>query len=109
MSELQDFWKGIDLECDGGVEKLRCALICVACDLPAGRKACGFLSHNAKLGCTKCKKKFAGTVGSFDFSGFDRANWMESKNPRDQSEMLAKESESGCRNSVLNTLIPPHF
>ena len=75
VNELQDFWKGIDLECGGVVKTIRCALICVACDLPAGRKACGFLSYNAKFGCTKCKKEFQGTVGSFDFSGFDRANW----------------------------------
>ena len=29
---------------------VRCALMCVACDIPAGRKMCGFLSHNAHLG-----------------------------------------------------------
>ena len=75
MNELQNFWKGIDLECGGVVKTIRCALICVACDLPTGRKACGFLSYNAKFGCTKCKKDFQGTVGSFDFSNFDRANW----------------------------------
>ena len=29
-----------------------CVLLGVACDMPAGRKTCGFLSHSANLGCT---------------------------------------------------------
>ena len=49
-------WNGIQfsvasLSC---VKKIRCALICVACDLPAGRKICGFLSYSARLGCSRC-------------------------------------------------------
>ena len=32
--------------------------------MPAGRKACGFLSHSALLGCTKCLKVFPGSVGN---------------------------------------------
>ncbi len=46
----------------------------VACDIPAGRKVCGFLGHNAKLGCTCCYKKCCGRVGSTNFSGFDIEN-----------------------------------
>ncbi len=34
-------------------------LSCVSCDIPASRKVCGFLGHNAKLDKT-------------DFSGYDR-------------------------------------
>ena len=30
---------------------VRLALNCVACDIPATRKACGFLGHRATLGC----------------------------------------------------------
>ena len=37
-----------------------CALFCVACDIPAGRKVCGSLGHNAKLSCTRCYKKCCG-------------------------------------------------
>jgi len=43
----------------------------VTCDLPAGRKVCGFLSHSATLGCSKCLKEFPGAVGNKDYSGFD--------------------------------------
>ena len=38
--------------------KARVALSCVACDIPASRKVCGFLSHNAAKGCNKCLKEF---------------------------------------------------
>ncbi len=43
--------------------KVRCALLCVACDMPGGRKKCGFLAHSAILGCSKCFKNFPGLVG----------------------------------------------
>ena len=44
---------------------VRCLLLGVSCDLPAGRKVCGFL---AKFGCSKCLKEFPGSVGSMDYS-----------------------------------------
>lgn len=54
-------------------ERVRCALLCVACDLPAGRKLCGFLGHSAKFGCSKCLKVFPGSAGTMNYSGFDRS------------------------------------
>ena len=54
---------------------VRAALLCLACDMPAGRKACGFLGHSATLGCSRCKKRFPGPVGNKDYSGFDRGSW----------------------------------
>ena len=53
---------------------VRCALLCVACDIPASRKVCGFLGHSATYGCSKC---FPGQVGKKDYSGFDRSQWKE--------------------------------
>ena len=35
----------------------RATLFCVACDVPATRKACGFLGHNTQMGCSKCIKE----------------------------------------------------
>ena len=96
-----------------------CALLCVSCDSPAGRKACGFLSHSAHFGCTKCKKVFAGGVGQKDYSGFDRHNWVYRCNDMHRSDALSllccrtkterkqKESAFGCRYSLLLTL--PYF
>ena len=37
---------------------LKAGLLCVACDIPAARKVCGFLGHMAKLGCSKCTEEF---------------------------------------------------
>ena len=42
------------------VKKIRCALMCVACDIPAGCKICGFLGHKSRLGCTRCLREFTG-------------------------------------------------
>lgn len=39
------------------------ALLCVAADIPATRKACGFTSHNSSRGCYKCLTYFSITVG----------------------------------------------
>ena len=58
-----------------GKASVRCALFCVACDVPASRKVCGFLGHAAVLGCSKCSKKFPGPIGARDYSGFDRTQW----------------------------------
>ena len=61
-------------------EEVRCALCCT-CDIPAGCKVCGFLGHNARLGCFKCLKQFEGGVGPINFSGFDRSGVGTTKAP----------------------------
>lgn len=121
VGELLDFWNGVSMDVYGeaSVQKVRCALICVACDMPASRKTCGFLGHAARLGCTRCQKEFLGGFGNKDYSGFDRENWVartkaghyssitlinrsKNKTQRDQLESLY-----GCRYSVLLDL--PYF
>ena len=74
VEDLLKLWGGVELnvaavKCQ---RLIRCALLSVACDLPAGRKVCGFLGPNAHLGCSRCFKRFSGTVGTMNFSGFDR-------------------------------------
>lgn len=56
VSDLLRLWKGVKLKLPekGGEATFRCALIGVACDLPAARKCCGFLSYTANLGCSRC-------------------------------------------------------
>ena len=121
ISELLDLWNGMPMEVIGEDKKrnIRCALICVACDMPASRKTCGFLGHTAKLGCNKCKKVFTGSIGNKNYSGFDRENWESRSNldhrsciatisqSRNQTERNQLESELGCRYSVLLDL--PYF
>lgn len=117
VSELKDFWHGVPLKVHTGTSTtehtVRCALLCIACDLPAGRKVCGFLSHSATKGCSKCLKLFSGRVGSMCYSGFDRSLWPPRTNEihRSNVEEVLKcqtktaraklESELGCRYSIL--------
>ena len=63
IEELHKLWNGVLLTAalpwgDMPV-RIRAALSCVACDIPASRNVCGFLGHNAKLGCNKCLKVFS--------------------------------------------------
>ena len=48
------------------------ALLCVAEDILAARKICGFPDHFAKKGCSRCLKEFNGFGITKDFSGFNR-------------------------------------
>ena len=71
---------------------------------------CGFLGHNARLGCSHCWTEFSGTVGSMDFSGFDREQWClrsgsehkqlasSLRSKKTESEIRRVEAEYGCRN-----------
>lgn len=56
VEDLKIAWySGITVPMRNGSEvTVRLALACVACDMPASRKVCGFLGHNALLGCNKC-------------------------------------------------------
>ena len=55
VSDLLDFWNGVEFQlCNGGTAVFKCALLGVACDLPAARKTCGFLSVSANFGCSRC-------------------------------------------------------
>ena len=88
--------------------------------MPASRKVCGFLGHNASLGCNKCYKKFTCLVGeATDYSGYDRHLWIfrncdlhrqycqEILCETTKTGMRKKESEFGVRYSILLSL--PYF
>ena len=101
----------------------RAVLICVSCDLPATRKVCGFLSHNATRGCSKCTKKFQEPNASFNskpnYSGFECEDWpirRISEHRRNINEILRTktatarseaESKYGIRYSELLRI--PYF
>lgn len=123
IDELLHFRSGIKLRVhapSGYIEEnVKCALLCISCDLPAGRKSCGFLSHSARLGCSRCLKEFPGGVGSQDYSGFDRQQWSprtdkehrlnvhKIKECKTITEQRKAESTLGCRYSVFLDL--PYF
>ena len=121
VDELILFLEGIDVNIDGSdvTKKIKCVLLGISCDIPAGRKVCGFLSHNAHLGCSKCLKQFSGTAGNMDYSGFDREDWevrtvaahraatTRIMNCHTKSARQKVESETGFRYTVLLKL--PYF
>lgn len=77
VEELLLLWTGVDMRVRSGAttiqKNIRGTLLCCTCDLPAGRKACGFLWRNATLGCSRCLKKFPGDIRAKDYSGFDQS------------------------------------
>ena len=50
VNELMSFWKGIYLYENSDLTLYRFIVLCIASDLPATRKCCGFLSYNALKG-----------------------------------------------------------
>lgn len=121
VDELLRLWSGVNLTIHStcGKSLVKCALLCVACDLPAGRKICGFPSYTARYGCSRCHKEFLGSVGSMDYSGFDREKWplrsgnshrqtaISLRNFKTKTQQAAKEANAGCRYSELLRL--PYF
>ena len=55
---------------------VKIALTCVACDLPATRKVCGFMSHNATKERSRCFKTFE-FAQKPDYSGFDTSTLLK--------------------------------
>lgn len=82
--------------------------------LSSNRKTFGFLGHNARLGCNKCLKPFeTPTLGQTNYSGYNRSSWpccsvekhhcdvREVLKQNTKTTLLSKQSELGCRYSVL--------
>ena len=122
VKELLELWNAVTMQTyDNRLVFVRAALICVACDIPAARKVCGFCGHRALHGCSRCMKSFP--TDQFgekpDYRGFVRAEWetrtLEKHKELAYKHMSAKtlaeqksiERESGCRYSVLLNL--PYF
>ena len=120
VNELKEFWNpGIRLYTAESPKfrlLFRIALMCVACDIPAARKCCGFKGHNANLGCSRCAKYFPGGFGSKNYGGFNRDTWplRELQKHKDTCKQLkqcntkaaveAIETKSGIKYSVLTEL-----
>lgn len=128
VQELQEAWvSGIAVTTPSGVPTvIRVALSCVACDIPATRKVCGFLGIRATLGCNKCLKQFVqvqNATGKWtDFSGYERCTWtlrndeefktncktiFTKENCKTQTDLTAWEAKLGGRYSILMDL--PYF
>ena len=120
IDELPQLWQGIPLKVHNFWERvIHAALLAVACDIPAGRKVCGFLSHKANFGCSRCYCLFSEGGLQCNYSFFDRSSWKLRSNRQhreDASKLLQckthtertkLESQLGCWFSVLQDL--PYF
>ena len=115
IEELKIYYEGIFIITPQRTRvTARLALSCISCDIPATRKLCGFLSHNARLGCNKCFKEFkVGPDSPSDFSGYDRTKWkprtaevhrqdcMKLELEVTKSGIRATESKFGVRSCAL--------
>ena len=124
IEDLNLLFHGVTFQTPGsllGYSTIRALLTCICSDLPATRKLCGFLSHSANLGCSKCLKKFPAQSFSdkLDYSGFDCTNWeLRSNESHTNKANLVKEAVTatartsierkyGLRYSILLSL--PNF
>jgi hypothetical protein len=106
VDELQYLQRGVKLsQCT-----VRAILLCVSCDLPAGRKVCGFKSSNCC--CSKCTFQFrhadshrlnknqTGTVWEYFCDGYDYQNWA----PRSNEEVRRRSMQYlSCTNATQQT------
>ena len=120
VEELLQLWEGVILN-DGQHPVLVRAALCSGCDIPAARKTCGFVGHNARLACSKCLLVFP--TENFgekpDYSNFNKTEWTPRTNEHHRTNAekhrLAStdarqkdiERESGVRYSTLLRL--PYF
>lgn len=121
VAELNLLWQeGIQVRPHGSrtARCFRAALLCIACDIPALRKVCGFLGCTAHRGCSKCKRFFPGEFSSMDFSGFEeddiprrneehRREAQKILNATTADERTKIETSTGTRYSELLQL--PYF
>ena len=77
VDELLQLWDGVAMKTHNSAVLVRAALLCVACDIPAARKVCGFVGHNSLLACSRCLKVFPteNFGDKADYSGFVREEW----------------------------------
>ena len=81
VAELIQLWHGIPMKIHRcGERTIRAALLSVACDLPASKKVCGFLSHSANLGCSRCYCAFSEGDLQRNYSFSDRNEWRMRSN-----------------------------
>ena len=81
VPELQELYTGVWFNTPHGQQFLRGVLICFSSDIPATRKAAGFVGHNSIKGCSRCLKSFPTTPENVtDYSGYNRESWVQRSN-----------------------------
>lgn len=58
VNELLELQSGQWYSTPVGRQFVKCAMVCLSSDIPATRKAAGFVGHNATKACSRCLKTF---------------------------------------------------
>lgn len=88
VDELLQLWSGVQIKLPDNTERVvRVALLAVACDMPASRKVCGFLSHSANLGCPRCYCTFSEGPLQCNYANFDRSSWPLRNNKKHRTDV----------------------
>ncbi|CAG8570595.1 12994_t:CDS:10 [Ambispora leptoticha] len=105
VNELKQLWVGqlfqTSLYPIGRI--FRCALIQIACDIPAARKVTGLAPHSSKHACSKCTRVFPCFSGS---SKIDYSNYIQEDPPLTNAEhrriaLQYKISDSTARKKIF--------
>lgn len=75
VNELLELQSGQWFITPVGRQFVKCAMVCLSSDIPATRKAAGFVGHNATKACSRCLKSFPRIADRTDCSGFNRSSW----------------------------------
>lgn len=89
VTELVQLWEGLKFQVYGYAvqQSVRAVLLMVGCDLPAARKVCGFPSHSATSGCSRCFCSFSRGFGNNDYSNFEWDSWELRTNERHRANV----------------------
>ena len=81
VTELLELYAGVWFKTPYGRRFIRGVLLCFSSDIPATRKAAGFVGHNSIKGCSRCLKTFTTNSGNTtDYSGYNRDSWAKRTN-----------------------------
>ena len=102
VDELNKLWKGVTMKIPNGEKTIHAALLCTGCDIPAGKKLCGFKGWGTARGCNRCFKIFEGEGFSKSYADFNRASWPKRTNIeyRKQAEEVNNANTAGAREAI---------
>lgn len=81
VQELLELYTGVWFDASHGQQFVRGVLLCFSSDVPATRKAAGFVGHNSIKGCSRCLKSFlTNSENMTDYSGYNRDSWVQRTN-----------------------------
>ena len=101
--DLLKYWNGVELSVASIITYKKkhslCSSMLSLCDLPAGKKVCGYVGHNALNGCSKFEDTVEETM---NFAGFNRENWPPrtgERHRRDACSLAALRTKSELKNT----------